>query len=134
MIKFFEEYDINKQYFYDLVTYLEKFIESNIGCDINVIDSAKFYYSVDGYNVEIFQINKSISGIEFDFFLTINIRTKNKSIPSNVSDIVLYIYDVLKKDKYNPLVENKVKDIPDIISNITTENYEIYLAQKDYNL
>ena len=72
--------------------------------------------------------------IEFDFFLSINIRTKNKSIPSNVSDIVLYIYDVLKKDKYNPLVENKVKDIPDIISNITTENYEIYLAQKDYNL
>ena len=33
MIKFFEEYDINKQYFYDLITYLEKFIESNIGCD-----------------------------------------------------------------------------------------------------
>lgn len=135
MIKTFETFSENKQYLYDLMIFLEKFMKENTNCDFFVKSdgfATTFYYKFVSNNmvsgIKLFTILKHYGTTHFEFSLSV----LNENLPQDVVNVINYIYNVITH--FDLGSTQRTTNIPQIINNITSEGYQVYLSQKNYNI
>ena len=146
-LKHFEDVDnIDSKVILDeFLEFIRIFMEENAKTNFLFIENSinvKFLYQYDKiydksrkhiFNIHIIDYYRGDLDAFFEVELTSSLETLSKYLNTEVLNTVSFVYDALMKYAKNQNMI-KISDIPKIKEELTSNNYKIFVASKNYNL